>query len=79
MEVKIGVQNVARELSIETDQSAEQITDAVRDALADQGGVLSLTDDKGREVLVPTAALAYVQVGESEKGRVGFGTVPLPR
>ena len=30
MEVKIGVQNVARELSIETEQSAEQIAAPVR-------------------------------------------------
>lgn len=79
MEVKIGVQNVARELSIETDQSADEVTAAVRAALGDGAGVLSLVDARGREVLVPTAALAYVQVGDSEKGRVGFGTVPVPR
>ena len=78
MEVKIGVQNVARELSIETHQSAEEITAAVREAFSGKG-VLSLTDTKGREVLVNAAALAYVQVGESETGRVGFGTVPIPR
>ncbi|KAB7746219.1 DUF3107 family protein [Nostocoides sp. F2B08] len=79
MEVKIGVQNVARELSIETDQSAEEVAAAVRSAVSDSGGILGLTDSKGREILVPVAALAYVQVGDSEKGRVGFGTVPLPR
>ncbi|MCA1782355.1 MAG: DUF3107 domain-containing protein [Dermatophilaceae bacterium] len=79
MEVKIGVQNVARELSIETDQSAEEVAAAVRSALTDDAGVLSLTDSRGREVLVPTAALGYVQFGDSEKGRVGFGTVPVPR
>ncbi|HHU09734.1 MAG TPA: DUF3107 domain-containing protein [Intrasporangiaceae bacterium] len=79
MEVKIGVQNVARELSIETEQSAEEIAAAVRSALTESAPVLSLTDSKGREVLVPTAALAYVQVGESEIGRVGFGTTPIPR
>lgn len=79
MEVKIGVQNVARELSIETDQSAEEVTAAVRSALGEGGSVLALTDSRGREVLVPTAALGYVQVGDSEKGRVGFGTVPVPR
>lgn len=79
MEVKIGVQNVARELSIETDDTAEEVVAAVRAALGDASGVLSLTDSRGREVLVPTATLAYVQVGDSEKGRVGFGTVPLPR
>ena len=78
MEVKIGVQNVARELSIETDQSAEDVAAAVRAALTGDA-ILSLTDNKGREVHVPSSAIAYVQVGESEKGRVGFGTVPVPR
>lgn len=79
MEVKIGVQNVARELSIETDQTAEEVGDAVRQALTEPEGMLNLTDNKGRVLFVPTAALAYVQVGEAEKGRVGFGTVPVPR
>ena len=79
MEVKIGVQNVARELSIETEQTAEEVADAVRQALAEPEGMLNLTDSKGRVVFVPTAALAYVQMGESEIGRVGFGTVPVPR
>lgn len=79
MEVKIGVQNVARELNIETDHSAEEVTAAVRAAVGDGAGLLALTDSRGREVLVPTAALGYVQIGDAEKGRVGFGTVPLPR
>lgn len=79
MEVKIGVQNVARELSIESDQTAAEITATVRAALGDPSGVLALTDNKGREVLVPVTSLAYIQVGESEIGRVGFGTVPVPR
>lgn len=75
MEVKIGVQNVARELSFETDSGADDISSAVAQALV-EGTVLSLTDTKGRRVLVPSAALAYVHVGETEKGRVGFGTTP---
>jgi len=79
VEVKIGVQNVARELSIETDQTAQEVADAVRAALAEPEGMLNLTDSRGREVFVPSAVLAYVQVGESEIGRVGFGTVPVPR
>jgi len=74
VEVNIGVQNVAREISLETDSSAEEVQAAVEAALAD-GGVLRLTDTKGRQVLVPGRALGWVQVGESEKGRVGFGQI----
>ena len=54
MEVKIGVQHVARDLVIETDESAETIEKLVGEAL-EAGGILSLTDNKGRKVLVPVS------------------------
>lgn len=71
MEVTIGVQNVARELAVETDTDAAEVTAAIEAALRD-GGVLKLTDTKGRSVLVPGSVIGWVQVGESEKGKVGF-------
>ena len=74
MEVNIGVQNVAREIALETDASADEVAQAVDAALV-EGGVLRLTDSKGRQLLVPGRALGWVQVGESEKGRVGFGQI----
>jgi len=74
VEVKIGVQNVAREITLESDQTPEQVSETVREALAD-GGLLSLTDDKGRLVLVPVASFCFVDAGATEKGRVGFGTL----
>jgi hypothetical protein len=73
VEVTIGVQNVAREISLETDSSADDVQAAVRSALED-GGVLRLTDERGRQVLVPGRALGWVQIGETEKRGVGFGT-----
>lgn len=72
VEVRIGVQNVAREITFESSADASEITTAVSKALSD-GGVLELKDEKGKTILVPAAVLGYVQVGESEKGRVGFG------
>ena len=74
MEVKIGVKGAARELSVESDQSAEDVTAAVRAALVD-GGVLVLADAKGKQVLVPVDKLAYVEIGESADRRVGFGAI----
>jgi hypothetical protein len=70
VEVKIGVQHVARDLVIETDESAETIEKLVGKALQSEG-VLSLTDNKGRRVLVPTAKLAFVEIG-IHTGQVGF-------
>lgn len=75
MEVTIGVQNVARELTVETDAAAAEVSQAVDAALATPDGVLRLVDTKGRTVLVPGRAVGWVQVGESEKGKVGFGAV----
>lgn len=72
MEVKIGVQHSAREISLETDRSPDDITADVRAALAD-GGVLSLEDDKGRRVLIPADRIAYVEVSPATSRRVGFG------
>lgn len=74
MEVKIGVQNVAREIVLDSSDSSEDVTLAVSAALQ-AGGVLQLNDSKGRLVLVPVATLAYVEVGEPEVRRVGFGTM----
>ncbi|MBM6405199.1 DUF3107 domain-containing protein [Phycicoccus sp. CSK15P-2] len=75
MEVTIGVQNVARELTVETDAAADEVAQAVDAALASPDAVLRLVDTKGRTVLVPGRAVGWVQVGESEKGKVGFGAV----
>ncbi|EAP99985.1 DUF3107 domain-containing protein [Knoellia sp. CPCC 206453] len=74
MEVNIGVQNVAREIAIETDASPAEVSKAIAAALTD-GGILRLTDTKGRELLVPGRALGWVMVGESEKSKVGFGQI----
>lgn len=74
MEVTIGVQNVSRELSIETADSPEEVTEAVNAAIT-TGGVLRLKDIKGRQIFVPAGALGWIQLGETEKGQVGFGKV----
>jgi len=71
VEVTIGVQNVARELTIETDAPTNEVAAAVEAALAD-GGVLRLTDNRGRSVFVPAGVIGWVQVGDSDKARVGF-------
>lgn len=77
MEVKIGVRNAGRELFLETSQSTDEVAAAVAAAVK-AGGVLELTDDKGRRVIVPTEALAYVETGATEVRKIGFGTVPVP-
>jgi hypothetical protein len=74
VEVKIGVQNVAREINFETDESADEVAKAVRDAI-ENGSPLTLHGEKGRQLLVPAGVLGYVQIGETEKRGVGFGNI----
>jgi hypothetical protein len=73
VEIKIGVQDTAREVSLDSDDTSEKVIAAVDEALS-TGGVLTLVDDRGRTVMVPAAKLAYVEIGPSTKGRVGFGS-----
>lgn len=71
MEVKIGVQHAPRELVLESDEDVDSIEKRVTEAVAG-GGVLTLTDSKGRRTVVPAAKLAYVEIGSSVLGQVGF-------
>lgn len=71
MEVKIGVQHAARELLVETDETLENVEKMVAEAVG-SGGVISITDHKGRKVLVPAAKLAYIEIGGGVAGQVGF-------
>ncbi|MFG2294745.1 DUF3107 domain-containing protein [Streptomyces sp. NPDC048603] len=75
MEVKIGVQHAPREIVLETELSAEALEATVTDALTGKTALLSLTDTKGRKVLVPADRLSYVDIGEPTARKVGFGAV----
>lgn len=72
MQIRIGVRDVATEVLVETDEEVEQVLERVRAALTEGQPTLELPDDRGGRVVVPTAALGYVQV-VGEKSRVGFG------
>ncbi|MFV2145723.1 MULTISPECIES: DUF3107 domain-containing protein [Isoptericola] len=74
MEITIGVQNLSRELVVETDQSADDVAKAVRKAL-DGASALELKDAKGRLIIVPSATIGYVEIGSGEQRPVGFGSL----
>lgn len=73
MEIKIGVQHSPREVALDSDQSVEEVHAAVAKAI-DTGTLLTLTDDRGRTVLVPGTKIAYVEIGAPSSRRVGFGS-----
>ena len=76
MEVKIGIQSVARELVVETDTPAEAIERSLAEAVENGAhSVFSLSVAKGGKVLVPADKIAYVEFGGPEARRVGFGNI----
>jgi hypothetical protein len=75
VEVKIGVQHAAREIVLESTQTADEVESAVAAALTGTTKLLTLTDEHGRKVLVPAERLAYVEIGEQAPRKVGFGTL----
>lgn len=74
MEIKVGIQHVARELVVDSDSTAPEVEAALAKAL-DDGGVLTLADQRGRKILVPAARIAYLDLGQEHVRAVGFGAV----
>lgn len=75
MEIKIGVQSATRELVLEVDTTVDDLRTELETALSASGGVLDLTDERGRRVLVPGDKIAFIEIGEPEVRRVGFGAI----
>ena len=73
VEIKIGVQDTPREITLDSDAGADEVAAAVEAAVT-TGSLLRLIDDRGRTVLVPGSKIAYVELGATSKGRVGFGS-----
>lgn len=74
MEVRIGVQQAARELVLESSETPDAVADKVAAAIKAKG-LLDLVDEKGRRLVVPGDRLAYVEIAASEARRVGFGSL----
>ncbi|RKR74882.1 DUF3107 domain-containing protein [Frondihabitans australicus] len=72
MDIRIGIANSPREISFESNQTPADVEKVVADALDSKKTYFTLKDAKGKVFLVPTAGVAYVEVGSEERGRVGF-------
>jgi hypothetical protein len=72
VDVRIGVTNVTRELSIELpdDTDVDALRDDIETALMGEG-VLWLTDKTGGRTGVPVTKVAYVEVGAPVRS-IGF-------
>lgn len=76
MDVRIGVTYTAKEIDVELGDEADpaQVRTDVETALGSEKGVLWFTDRKGRQVGIPVAKVAYVEIGSPrDERRIGFG------
>ncbi len=74
VEIKIGIQNVGREIVLESSQDADAVAKLVAEAISGKKE-LRLEDEKGRQVIVPAGVIGYVELGAQEQRRVGFGAL----
>jgi len=72
-DVKIGISDSTHELNIECENTQSEVIAKVNEAIK-SSLILSLSDSKGREILVPFNKISYVEVGESADRRVGFAS-----
>ena len=76
MDVRIGVTQAPREVSVELadDADREVVRKQVEAALGGAVDVLWLEDKKGRTIAIPAAKIAYVEIGSQDANRrIGFG------
>jgi hypothetical protein len=72
MEVRIGVRENPRELVFESTETAEKLVARVNAAIADGNPTVTFSDEKGRVLMLPTATIAFLEIGAEESRRVGF-------
>ena len=72
MDIRIGITNSPREITFESDQTATEVESLVAAALVAGTQFVKLIDNKGKIFIVPTASLAYIELGSELSRRVGF-------
>jgi hypothetical protein len=75
VDVRIGVTQAPRELTVEVDdRERDDVRARVEAALGGASDVLLLTDKRGKLLAIPAAKLAYVEIGTADGDRrIGFG------
>ncbi len=72
MEIRIGVVQTTRELTLESNETPETVLKLVEEAIASDS-LIALTDEHERRVIVPASKLAYIELGDPRSRQVGFG------
>lgn len=74
VEVKIGIQSIPREITLDTNIPPEEI-ERLLAAAVESGGLFAVPDDKGGKVVIPADKIGYVEFAGVEQRRIGFGSI----
>ncbi len=72
VDIRIGITNSPREINFESAQTAAEVEAIVAAGLDAKSPFVKLSDNKGKVFIVPTASLAYIELGSETSRRVGF-------
>ncbi|NCG23450.1 MAG: DUF3107 family protein [Actinobacteria bacterium] len=74
MDIRIGVSDSPREINIQLPDEADraELRGRVDAALSGEASTLWLTDDKGKDVAIAAAKIAYVDLGPEGGTPIGF-------
>jgi len=76
VDIRIGVTDTPREINLvlPDDTDRDEVKSAVSAAISGASDTLWMVDEKGREVAIPTARIAYVELSaDGETNQIGFG------
>ncbi len=73
--MKIGIPQIARELTLETTWTADEARSAVAAVMNGEQKILEVPQLRGDKAMIAGEQLAYVVIGAEHARPVGFGTV----
>lgn len=75
MDVRIGVTDHPREIALKLSDDTDRATlkAQIDAAMAGTTATLWLTDEKGGEVVIPAAKIAFAEIGPERSTTIGFG------
>ena len=73
-EVRISISDLSREVELEVALSKSDVLSLVNSAI-NSGNALVLDDIKGRQVIIPSTKIGFVEIGDPTERKVGFGSL----
>lgn len=73
MQINVGFTSAARQVSLTTDLTVDEITSLLTTHAGPDADPLVLTDTSGRTLVVAPGQLAYIEVLPERSQQVGFG------